>query len=108
MHRVRRQIVLLIVERLFLLKSVKNVWFSDDFSGNQSSLIRLNSLNIEAKLETIPCKVWSKGDPFIQNLIHYLINILQHCLKEPLRDIFSIFMFSWVNLLVTVYCGNNL
>ena len=35
---------------LFTLKSLENLWFSDDFRGNRSQLVRLISLNIKNEI----------------------------------------------------------
>ena len=40
---------------LFPLKSLKNHWFSDDFRGNTSQLIHLNSLNLRSKIFIREC-----------------------------------------------------
>ena len=40
---------------LFPLKSLKNHWFSDDFRGNTSQLIHLNSLNLRRKIFIREC-----------------------------------------------------
>ena len=40
---------------LFPLKSLKNHWFSDDFRGNTSHLIHLNSLNLRSKIFIREC-----------------------------------------------------
>ena len=40
---------------LFPLKSLKNHWFSDDFRGNTTQLIHLNSLNLRSKIFIREC-----------------------------------------------------
>ena len=40
----------LITQLLFPLKSSENLWLSDDFRGNRSELIGLNSLNISSEI----------------------------------------------------------
>ena len=40
---------------LLPLKSLKNHWFSDDFRGNTTQLIHLNSLNLRSKIFIREC-----------------------------------------------------
>ena len=59
---------------LFPLKSLKNNWFSDDFRGNSSQLIHLNSLNLRSIIFIRECSTELAS-----------LNILQISLKNNCR-----------------------